>query len=290
MAGSYLILGATGEVGRRVFATMRSRGLSVKGASRRPDGAGLVEFDLLDSRTHGPAFEGVEAVMLISRPGDEEADVHAGPVVEAMRARGVRRVVVLSALGAERREDFSLRKVERLVEGSGLAWTHVRPNFFMQMLARPPLSGEIAELGMLSLPLADARIAYVDAEDVAAVVVRALDGPERSGRAIEVNGPEALDHHEIAAEIAGATGRGVRYVPLDDDQARRLLELRGLPPAHVERVLRFYALARSGWCASVDAEVSRLIGRPLGRFATFARRQASAWRVLGRAGDGPNPD
>ncbi|OJW16734.1 MAG: epimerase [Planctomycetales bacterium 71-10] len=277
MSEAYLILGATGEVGRRVLATMRARGLAVKGASRRAEGPGMVRFDLLDPATHGPAFEGASAVMLVSRPGDEEAHLHAAPVVAAMAAAGVRRVATLSALGAERREDFSLRKVERLVEGSGMAWAHVRPNFFMQMLARPPLSAEVVAKGTLGLPLADARIAYVDAEDVAAVMVRALADDALAGRGIDVNGPEALDHRRVAGAIARATGRDVRYIPLDEAEAGRLLESRGFPPAHVERVLRFYALARQGWCAAPDAEVAGLLGRPLGTFDRFAAAHASNW-------------
>ncbi len=95
----YLILGASGTVGRRVLETMRSRGLAVKGASRRSGGAGSVVFDLLEPATHASALAGVSTVMLISRPGDEEADRHAEPFVEAMVKQGVGRVVVLSALG-----------------------------------------------------------------------------------------------------------------------------------------------------------------------------------------------
>lgn len=277
MTGTHLILGATGEVGRRVIARMRALGLAVKGASRRAEGPGMVRFDLLDPKTHGPAFEGASAVMLISRPGDEEAHVHAKPVVAAMAGAGVRQVATLSALGAERREDFSLRRVERLVERSGMAWTHVRPNFFMQMIARPPLSAEVAARGTLSLPLADARIAYVDAEDVAAVMVRALTDDALVGRAIDVNGPEALDHRQVAGAIARATGRAVRYLPLDEEEARRLLEARGFPPAQVGRALGFYALARLGWCASADVEAAGLLGRPLGTFDRFAAANASNW-------------
>lgn len=278
MAESYLILGARGEVGRRVVDAARARGLTVRGASRTAEGPGMVRFDLLDPATHGPAFLGVSTVMLISRPGDEEAHVHAGPVVAAMVAAGVRRVATLSALGADRREDFSLRRVERLVEASGMAWTHVRPNFFMQMLARPPLSVEIATRGTLSLPMGDARVAYVDAEDVAAVTLRALTDDSLIGRAIDVNGPEALDHGRIAATITTATGRDVRYVALDDDEARRLMERRGFPPATVGRVLGFYAMAREGWCASTDAEVADLLGRPMETFDRFAVVHAAAWR------------
>ncbi|SIO59178.1 Uncharacterized conserved protein YbjT, contains NAD(P)-binding and DUF2867 domains [Singulisphaera sp. GP187] len=277
MSERYLILGASGTVGRRVLATMKGLGHAVKGASRRNGGPGDVRFDLLEPSTYAPALADVSTVMLISRPGDEEAHLHAEPFVEAMVRHGVARVVVLSALGAERRVEFSLHNVETLVERSGLGWTHVRPNFFMQMLALPPLSTEIATRSTLSLPLGDAKVAYVDADDVAAVLVRALIDPSLSGQGLDVSGPRALGHDEVAALVSRQVGREIRYVPLDEESAQRLLGLRGLSPAHVERVLRFYALTRQGWCATPDATVSQLLGRPLGTFEAFVVANATAW-------------
>ncbi|AGA28251.1 putative nucleoside-diphosphate sugar epimerase [Singulisphaera acidiphila DSM 18658] len=278
MSESYLILGATGTVGRRVLATMRSLGHVVKGASRRnAAGPDFRRFDLLEPATHVSALEGVSTVMLISRPGDEEAHIHAEPFIDAMVGQRVGRVVVLSALGAEKRADFSLRKVEALVERSGMAWTHVRPNFFMQMLASPPLCTEIVTRNTLSLPLDDAKVAYVDADDVAAVLVRALIDPTLAHQSFEVNGPRSLDHDEVTALIARQVGREIRYVPLDEDSARRLLAIRGLSPPHVERVLRFYALTRQGECAASDTTVAALLGRPLGTFEAFVAANAAAW-------------
>lgn len=278
MSESYLILGATGTVGGRVLATMRSLGHVVKGASRQnatePD---FRRFDLLEPATHASALEGVSTVMLMSRPGDEEAHIHAEPFIDAMVEQRVSRVVVLSALGAEKRADFSLRKVEALVERSGMAWTHVRPNFFMQMLASPPLGTEIATRSTLSLPLGDAKVAYVDADDVAAVLVRALVDPALAQQSFDVNGPRSLDHDEVTALIARQVGRQIRYVPLDEDSARRLLAIRGLSPPHVERVLRFYALTRQGACAAPDTTVAALLGRPLGTFEAFVEANAAAW-------------
>ena len=189
-----LILGASGLVGGKVLCLLRDNGYVALGASRKKTGDQWVPFDLLDSATYTAALAGISTVMLISRPGDEDAAQHAAPFIDAMVAAGVKRVVDLSALGAAGRPDFSTRKVEALLETSGLQWTHVRPNFFMQMLTRPPLSTEIATSNTLHLPLGDAAIAYVDACDVAAVLYKALTDPTLVGRAMEVSGPEAVTH------------------------------------------------------------------------------------------------
>jgi uncharacterized protein YbjT (DUF2867 family) len=278
MSEKTLVLGASGNVGARVVALLQRAGHGVIGATRQPVHDAQVRFDLLDRATHAAALDGVGTVMLMARPGDEEAHLHAAPFIEAMRAARVHRVVVLSALGAGLRPEFSMRKLERLVEQSGLAWTHVRPNFFMQMLALPPLSTETAERGTLSLPLADARVAYVDAQDVAAVLCKALIDERLAGQAFEVSGPEALDHRTIATRIAGCTGTPVQYVALDEAAAATLLRSRGFAPAQLERVLTFYRLIREGFCSRVDTTSARLIGRPLARWDTFMASRAHVWR------------
>lgn len=278
-----LVLGASGLVGRHVLRLLAQDGRPVRAATRSPRGPGQVELDLLDPRTFAPALAGISTVMLLSRPGDEDAHVHAAPLVEAMVQAGVGRVVVLSALGAQRRPEFSLRKVELLVERSGLAWTHVRPNFFMQMLALPPLAMEIAARATLSLPLAEASIAYVDARDVAAVLHRALVDPSLAGRALPVSGPQPLDHRGIAASIGEARGWPVEYVPLAEEAARALMLGRAFEPRHVERVLAFYRLIRDGFCAAPDdGAIAQLLGRPLRRWTAFVAENRAVWRTSDR--------
>jgi uncharacterized protein YbjT (DUF2867 family) len=277
MSDRFLVLGASGEVGGRVLEMLRQDGHEASGASRTKEGEHWVHFDWLDPQTFCPALQGITSVLFVCRPGDEDADRYAAPFVSAMVNAGVKRVVLLSALGAAKRPEFSLRKVELLIEASGLTWTHIRPNFFFQMLARPPLSSEIALHGTLSLPLGNARIAYVDADDVAALLFKALTDHSLAGRAIELSGPEALTHEEIVQCIAQQTGRTIRFVNLSEDEARALLLSRGFPPSHTERVMRFYALCRQGFCAAPDTEAAQILGRTLNHFDTFVKANRTIW-------------
>ena len=130
MSDRFLVLGASGEVGGRVLEMLRQDGHEAAGASRTKEGEHWVHFDWLDLQTFRPALQGITSVLFVCRPGDEDADRYAAPFVSAMVNAGVKRVVLLSALGAAKRPEFSLRKVELLIEASGLTWTHIRPNFF----------------------------------------------------------------------------------------------------------------------------------------------------------------
>jgi uncharacterized protein YbjT (DUF2867 family) len=286
-----LVLGATGTVGRSLLDVLAARGVTVRGATRDPrlaaercgDAARWVAFDLEDAGTFAGALDGVERVFMISRPGDEEADRWAGPLVEAMRARGVRHVVHLSAMGTEQRPDFSLRKVELLLEASGMAWTHLRPNFFMQVHATGLLCRAIRAGRRIALPAGDAALSFVDARDVAAVAAAVLiEAAAHAGRGYTLTGPEAVSYRRVAAEIGRAIGQDVAYVAIEDAAARGMLEAAGMAEPQIERLLAMYRLVRAGACAPVCADVETVLGRGGIRFGRFAADYAECWGGVAR--------
>jgi uncharacterized protein YbjT (DUF2867 family) len=283
MPGHVLVLGATGQVGAALVAALARRGEEVAAATRRPGqgsaglGAAWVRFDYDDEGTFAPALSGADRVFLAVRPGDDDADRTAIPFIDAARDAGVRRVVALTAMGVERLDGTALRTIERHLEQSGLAWTHLRPNFFMQIFAREPLLASIRDAAVLRVPAANAALSFVDVRDVADVAATVLTTPGHEERAYTLTGPAALTHGDVATLIAGATGRPVRYEPLDDDQARTVLSGAGLAPPRVERLLGFYRLVRAGWCGAVSPAVAAILGRAPARMEGFVHERATAW-------------
>src|SRR5213593_1189643 len=285
MAGRVLVIGATGTVGSRLVTQLDQRGEKVRAATREPAAARrhsggtaeLVEFDFERPETFAPALEGVERAFLIARPGDEQADRVAVPLIDEMKRQGVRHVVNLTAMGMEMLEGMALRKVERYLEDSGIGFTHLRPNFFMQVFSGGPLLADIRSTGAIHVPAADARISYVDVRDIAAVAATALTEPGHVGKAYTLTGAEALDHHEIARALSEAAGKPVRYVPISEDTARTAIEGGGLSPERAERLVGFYRLVRHGFCTPVSPDVQTVLGRPPISFARFATDNAACW-------------
>ena len=279
-----LVTGATGTVGGHLVDALRRQGAALRVATRDPARAAVrwpdtetVEFDLERPATFDPALASVEAVFLIARPGDDESDRVAFPLIERIRVAGVRRVVDLSAMGAEQRDDFALRRIERKLEDDGFAFTHLRPNFFLQVFSTGPLLGQIRATGAFSIPSAEARLSYVDARDVAAVAAVTLTSAGHEGRAYTLTGGESLSHGEIARAISRAAGRTIRYVPIDEDAARRALTASGLSPARIERLIGFYRLVRAGACAPVHPDVAQVLGRPPLGVDRFAIDHRASW-------------
>jgi uncharacterized protein YbjT (DUF2867 family) len=279
-----LILGATGAVGSAVALELGRRGSPARLATRRPDAlrarhpqAAVVELDLTRPETFAPALEGIHRVFLVARPGDDAPERFALPLIDEMVRRGVRHVVDLSALGAERRADFGLRRVELALEQSGMAFTHLRPNFFFQVLLQATLAAGIRERAELALAAGEAKVAYLDARDVGAAGAVALTEAGHENAAYALTGAEAYDHDEVAHILGVALGRTIRYVPLTDDALRTALAGAGFPPAWQERLVGFYRLVRAGACAVVTPDLERVLGRRPRTLTEFAREHATAW-------------
>lgn len=280
---SILVTGATGNVGRALVQRLARDGAPVRGATRDPGRARRLApacadwtpFDFERPETFDPALRGVGRVFLMARPGDDEPARTAAPFLEAVLRADVDHVVTLSAMGAERRNDVTLGRLERLVEETGVAWTHLRPNWFMQVFATDPLLSVIRSAGAIQVPAGDAPISWIDARDVAAAAAVTLTAPGHEARAYVLTGAEALDHAAVARALSEASGRPVRYHPLDEEEGRSAVLAAGLGPRRAERLTRFYRLVRAGACAPVSGDVASVLGRPpisLRRFAEDHRR------------------
>ncbi len=79
--------------------------------------------------------------------------------------------------------------------------------------------------------------------------------------------------------ISTASGRAVRYVPLEEDDARERLGQVGLSDERIERLIRFYRLVRVGEASSVSPSVREILNRPATPFEDFAQRHAALWRA-----------
>ena len=280
-----LVVGATGTVGSELVSRLHRQGAPVRGATRNPASASrrfgpaaeYVAFDLERPETYAAALAGVERVFLMAPPGDDHSDRFSIPLLDEMRRRGVHHVVDLSAYGAETRDDFALRKIEKSLEASGMAFTHLRPNWFMQVFTSGPLCAGIHARAAIAIPAADAGISYIDVRDIAAVAAVALTTDGHAGKAYTLTGPQSLDHDAIAGRISHAAGKPIRYVPISEDDARGALLSAGLSAERTQRLLGFYRLVRAGACASVSPDAQSVLGRPPIAFEQFAADYAACW-------------
>ena len=195
MSQKILIVGATGRVGGELVRLLTEKGEAVRAATRSPSTVSTgfpcfkeaVEFDFDRPETFAPALKGVAKVFLISRPGDNHADKVAIPFIDLAKKEGIRLIVNLTAMGVERDDLFMLRIIEQYIEGSGIPYVHLRPNWFMQNFNSGPMLADIRATGGLHLPASDAKLSFIDVRDIAAVGFSRLDRAAPRGQCLYAN-------------------------------------------------------------------------------------------------------
>ncbi len=284
--GSVLVVGASGKVGSALVDLLEPQGVAVRAASRTPHGKRAmapstqwVRLDLDRPESFDAALEGVATVFLMARPGREHPESTALPLLAAMKRSGVGRVVNLTAMGCEMRPDFGLRRVELALEQSSIAWTHLRPNFFMQILCSGPHFAQISRFRQIRLPAGDAAISFIDARDVAAVAAQCIVESGHDGQAYTLTGGEVLTHGDITAAITKVANAPVGYIALTEDAARIEFAKAGLATENVERLIGFYRIVRTGLAGVVSPDVERLLGRSPRTFAEFVAAHPTTWNV-----------
>ena len=192
---------------------------------------------------------------------------------------GLRHLVKLSQFAADEHSPVRFLRyhaaIERAIRESGMAYTFLRPNLFMQGLLG--FIQSIKANGSFGAAAADARISVVDVRDNAAAAATALTGPGHEGRTYTLTGPAALTHGEMAAAIAAATGRPVTFENTSPEAMLAALLGMGMDPWQADGLIEDYAHYRRGEAAAVENGVQEATGNPPRPFQAFANDYASAF-------------
>jgi uncharacterized protein YbjT (DUF2867 family) len=279
-----LVTGASGTVGREVAKRLAERGaparLALRDPSRDVEGADALErarFDFHDPSGFEGALRGVDRVFLLRPPQLADVRRDFDPFLVAMLQAEVKRVVFLSVRGAERNPLLPHRRIEKALERSGLAWTHLRPNDWMQNFATVHRD-DIRTRGEIWAPAGKGRTSFVDARDVAEAAAAVLTEEGHGGHAYPLTGGEELDLDEVAALLSQILGRRVSYRNPGVVAFLRHVRAAGRPLSLGLVMTGVYTIARLGLAAGVSPELERLTGRPPTPFRSFAEDHAAVWR------------
>jgi uncharacterized protein YbjT (DUF2867 family) len=272
-----LVFGANGTVGSALVPLLRARGQTVLRASSRPvTQPGDVQVDLATGAGMAQALASVDQVFLLSPPGYAQQDKVLVPAIDAARAAGVHKLVLMTAMGVDADDQAPLRKAELHLERSGLAWATVRPNWFMQNFHTYWLQG-IQQQGQIFLPVGQAKGSFIDARDIAAVAAVLLSSERFDNAAYDLTGADALDHNQVAAILSRVTGRAIGYADITPEAMRPLLMGAGLPADYAELLLLILSYFKAGYSERVTDSVERITGQAPGSFERYAQDHRAAW-------------
>ena len=280
-----LVTGATGNIGRELVAELGKRGVPFRAMLRNvnkrtvlPAAADIIQGDFARPDTLPAALDGVDHVFLLSPSSEKSAELEIN-FIETAKQAGVAHIVKISVLGADLHSTCRFlrfhREVELELEHSGIGWTNLRPNLFMQMTFAyaSTIAAQDAIFGLAG----DSRISMVDVRDVAAVAAVALTEPGHEKQHYDITGPEVLTYTEVAEHLSAAIGKQVRYVNVPASVSKEGMIQKGIPAWQIDGILELYELYKRGDAAQVTDTVRTVAKREPIAFAQFARDFAQAF-------------
>jgi uncharacterized protein YbjT (DUF2867 family) len=294
------LMGTTGQTGRLILEDFDRNpgGVRIRIGVRkqkdlerlRAEGRDAVLFDLDDPRTFGPALCGVDRMNILT--GYTIAMTHqTKTVVDAAKKAGVQHIVNQGVFAAGDATDskycwFAL--VEAYIEASGIAWTHLHPNVFLENM----LSVSQPIGGTFSVFWGENRVGYVALHDLAAVTARVLrDGPERHGSKDYYLSTETMTGTELATALGEVLDREISCNLLGAPEMEALfktgtLEVEDWYARSSFELLTQFADGRMGYMGTVKDDVPYLLGRPaMGVRAWATANRAELLALVDRRSD-----
>ncbi|WP_127754511.1 SDR family oxidoreductase [Devosia sp. 1566] len=284
-----LLTGATGQVGLELAKQLAAQGLAARAMTRSAAAAdklkGLagitpVTGDFDDLASLGAALQGVERAFLLTN-STERAEQQQLTFVAAAQRAGVRHITKLSQLHAAASSPVRFLRyhaaVEQAIRDSGMTFTFLRPNLFMQGFVG--FGGAIAATGKLFAPIGNARVSLIDNRDIAAVALAVLTTSGHEGQVYDLTGPQALTHEDMAMQIGMAIGQPVTFVEISPDVMRDAALTAGFPQWQADGLIEDYAHYARHEADGVGPAVSAVTGREARSFAAFLADYKTAFTI-----------
>ncbi len=267
-----------GYIGRELVKRLVASGQRVRALVASPEEAGIVQGpgtevvlgDRERPETYAHTLARAEVAVLITRHVPNLFELEA-EFIKAAQAAGVGRLVKSSAFNASLDQQGAKllhARAEEAIRQSGLAWTFLRPQFFMQNMLW--FADEIKTKGTFSLAMKSGRIGMIDYRDIAAVAAQCATETGHQGQIYNLSGPELISMQDIAASLSRAVGTPIRYNDISPTEFQRYLVAMGWSAWHAEVMTRSYAGMSQGASAIVTDDVQRLLGRKATSFDQVA--------------------
>lgn len=263
-----LITGATGNIGSELVKLMEGQNIRTMARSQ---GTG----DFNDPASIEKALQGIERAFLLTNSSEQAEQQQLG-FVELAKKAGVKHIVKLSQWAADVNSPVRFLRYHAVVENkireSGMTYTFLRPNLFMQGLL------DFVHNGQFFAPIGDAKISMVDIRDIAAAAKAALTEDGHENRTYHLTGPAAITHAQIAAELSTALNRKITFTNVTPPEMRAALSQVGFPEWQADGLIEDYAHYAKNEAAAVENGVLEASGKAARSFADFAKDYAPAFK------------
>lgn len=283
---TYLIFGATGQVGSVVVHNLIQQGHAVKAVSRDPSkeeaqpGLTWIAADLSQPTSLDGIFHGVDAVFLNTNATPRMPELQ-GNAVQAAAQQGVPFFVKMSALGASDHTKSPIAawhyQVEQTLKASGMPWALLRPHVFMQNFLG--YADEIRTHSRFSTASGYGRIPFIDTRDISDSAAALLQQPDRASQTHVLTGPEAISYGDVATILSELLGRTITYDAAEPEAVKANMEAAGQASYNIQGMLALAKYQRQeGATARTSSSVQELTGHAPRSFRGLLQEQIERFR------------
>jgi len=248
-----LVLGGKGKTGRKVAEKLTGLGKTVRIGSRSE----MPSFDWENRETWAGALDGMDAVYITFQP--DLAVPCARKAIEAFTTlavkSGIQKMVLLSGKGEKEAE-----LCEQVVMNVGANWTIVRASWFNQNFSESFFLDSILA-GHVALPKGEARIPFVDTDDIADVVVAALLDDKHNSHIYELTGPRPLTFKQATEEISNVIGRNITFQSISMEEYTKTLAEHQVPEDYIWLINYLFTEVLVDKNSIVTTDIQKILGR-----------------------------
>lgn len=283
-----LVIGATGTVGTHLVNELEGQAVNVRIPSRRhevvkqlqSESKDAVYLDLDDPRTFALALAGVDRVFLLT--GYTVAMLaQSKTLVDAAKKAGVKHIVHVGVFAEWDCTDPHFvwhQMIEKYIEASGIAWTHLHPNMFMEAI-----TGWYTPKNLTyTTYFGDRRIGFIASSDIAAVAAKVLvDGPDRHAGQHYWLSVESYNGKEIAELLSEVTELDIQVEDKGIEGFRQMVEAPDFPveswyaKSNIEFVTQVLD-GRMSYMSMVQNDLPYVLGRPAKTLREYLLEHKSA--------------
>ena len=265
-----LITGATGNTGSAAVQELSSRNIPFRALIRNKDkqsqitdlGGEVIIGAIEDDGALNQAMKGVQKTLVLL-PNSEQQLFLEKKIVDTALAANVQHIVKISSMEAVPEATSPIPKLhmqsENYIKNSGMSWTMIKPNFFMQNLLG---SGKtIVEQDKFFLPMGEGKTGMIHTRDIGMVIAKVLSEDGHAGQNYEVTGPEILSFHDVAEIFSRTLGKKVDYINVPIDEYKKTLSQFLTNQWHLDSVIDLFKGIAAGGIEDKTNTFQDLMGK-----------------------------
>jgi uncharacterized protein YbjT (DUF2867 family) len=278
-----LVTGATGNIGAPLIERLNAQGTHCRAAVLNPNNYqtshpnDVVRLDFTDVTTFAEALRGIDSIFLIRPPNISKVGQTINRFISEAQLAGVKHVVFSSVAGAKTNRLLPHHKIEKHLLKTDVAHTIVRPTFFANNLG-DAYRNDIRNDHRLFVPAGGARVAFIDAQDIAAVVASIARDPEpHEGQGYTLTGSTNYSFDEVANLLTDQLHKTILYEPATIHNYIAHLYQQKLAFSLIGFQTLLHLNLRRGKAALVDPTLQTLLGRPSTTMGQYIQENLHLW-------------